>query len=163
MKPHLVDDNTPPAGQVDQAEASPAVAELVQLASATDAELDGTPPAAGQPPQPPVDRGAELGAMLQMVVAIATPLLPFLPQCYTEDTCRQIGTAFAAVANKYGWDLDLANCPELALAIVTIPPTVNAVALGRAHFEAKRREASSSSSSSSSSKSADQAQQLQTV
>lgn len=158
MKPHLVDDETgaPPA--------PPHVADLVSLASATDAQLDaGAPGALDQAPQPaPVDRGAELGAMLQMVVAIATPLLPFLPECYSEATCQQIGTAFAAVAEKYGWNLDLANCPELALAIVTIPPTVNAVALGREHFAARRREASSSSSSSSSS-SGDQAQQLKTA
>lgn len=137
------------------APATPQHAQLLHLASATDAQLDAgaavVQPGQAEPPAA-VDRGAELGAMLSMIVAIAAPALPFLPQCYTPDTCRQIGTAFAAVAAKYGWSLDF-EAPELALAIVALPPTINAVALGRAHFAEKRRAPND--------RPADQAQQLQ--
>jgi hypothetical protein len=116
----------------------PELAELQALAAGADAQLAdaGMPP--GAEPAPAVDRGAELGAMLQMGVMIATPAMPFLPQCYTPDVCAQIGTAFAAVAEKHGWNLDNISSPELALAVVTLPPTITAIVMGRAHFAAKR-------------------------
>lgn len=115
----------------------PELAELAGIAAAADAELSGQA-APGAPgavqAEPAQDQGAELAAMLQMGVMMAAPALPFLPACYTPETCAQIGTAFAAVADKYGWNLSAVKSPELALAVVTIPPTVQAVILGRAHF-----------------------------
>ncbi len=117
-------------------------ADLAAIAAAADAELAGLEQQLpGQAAQPEPDRGAELGAMLQMGVMMAAPALPFLPQCYSDETCQRIGTAFAAVALKYGWNLEFANNPELALAAVSIPPTVQAIVLGRAFFAAKRAEA----------------------
>jgi len=76
--------------------------------------------------------------MLQMGVMLLTPVLPFMPQCYPESTCVQIGTAFAAVADKHGWNLDALTSPELALAVVAVPPTIQAVMLGRAYFAQQR-------------------------
>lgn len=122
----------------------PELAELEAVAAAADARIAGAaalPGAPGAEPAPAVDRGAEFGAMLQMAVMMGTPALPFLPQCYTPEVCGQIGTAFAAVAEKYGWNLDGLSSPELALAVVAIPPTVTAVVLGREHFADRRRQA----------------------
>jgi hypothetical protein len=109
------------------------------VAAAADAQISSELVPGG--PEPERDRGAELGAMLQMGVLMVSPALPFLPQCYTPQACTQIGTAFAAVADKRGWDLDAITSPELALAAVAIPPTVAAVALGKQYFADKRRQA----------------------
>lgn len=121
-------------------ELPPELAELQGLAAAADAELQGASLPPGMEPPPAVDKGAELGAMLQMGVLMAAPALPFLPQCYTPEVCGQIGVAFAAVAEKYGWNLDGISSPELALAVVTVPATVQAVILGREYFKTKREQ-----------------------
>ncbi|MFG6440526.1 hypothetical protein [Roseateles sp. LKC17W] len=122
----------------DQQHAAPEglPADLAAIAAAADAEIAGQAAAlpGAAPAEPPPDQGAELAAMLQMGVAMASPALPFLPACYTPEVCGQIGTAFAAVAEKHGWNLSAVKSPELALAVVTIPPTVAAVGMGRAHF-----------------------------
>lgn len=122
---------------LDQAEAQALPADLAAIAAAADAELAGQSVIPGQEPPPEPDRGAELGAMLQLGVAMATPALPFLPQAYTPEVCAQIGTAFAAVADKYGWNLNFTNSPELALAAVSVPPTITAIVLGRQYFADK--------------------------
>lgn len=140
------------AGRVMQDEPTPGTppaelpgdfADLAALAAQADAQIDGAGAmvAPGAEPAPEVDRGAEFGAMLQMAVQLGAPALPFLQQCYTPGTCQAIGTAFEAVAEKYGWNLDAINSPELALAMVAIPPTAMAYAMGRAHFAHKRAEA----------------------
>nr|WP_295075344.1 hypothetical protein [uncultured Roseateles sp.] len=121
-------------------ELPPELAELAGLAAAADAELLGASLPPGMEPAPAADKGAELGAMLQMGVLMAAPALPFLPSCYTPDVCGQIGIAFAAVAEKYGWNLDGISSPELALAVVTVPATVQAVILGREYFKTKREQ-----------------------
>jgi hypothetical protein len=106
--------------------------ELAAIAAAADAELDGQSAVPGQAVATVVDRGPELGAMLQMLVQMAAPALPYLPECYTPAVCAQIGTAFDAVATKYGWDLEAMAAPEVALAIVTIPPTIAAWGMHKA-------------------------------
>ena len=122
---------------------SPELAELAAIAQAQDAAIDGAqivPGAAtAEPAEPEKDRAAELAAMLGMGVAMAAPMLPFLPACYTPEVCAQIGVALDAVATKYGWNLDGLSSPELALATVSIPPTVLAFVLARQHFAAKRQ------------------------
>lgn len=117
----------------------PALAQLEAIAAGVDAELDagqpGAAPAADAPAaEPERDQGAELAAMLGMGVAMLSPALPFLPQCYTPEVCQQIGTAFDAVARKRGWDLSNVMTPELALAVVALPPTIQATVLARVHF-----------------------------
>ncbi len=121
-------------------ELPPELAELAGLAAAADAQVSGAAVMPGMEPPPAPDKGAELGAMLQMGVMMATPALPFLPSCYTPEVCAQIGTAFAAVAEKYGWQLNAISSPELALAVVTVPATVQAVILGREYFKTKREQ-----------------------
>lgn len=117
------------------------MAQLRAIAAAQDAVIDGAsviPGANQDAAEPEQDRPAELAAMLTMGVAMLAPALPFLPQCYTPEVCQQIGTAFDAVAEKHGWNLDAISSPELALAVVSVPPTVAAVMMARAHFAAKR-------------------------
>lgn len=131
----------------DQAPADPLPPELAALqgvAAAADARAAAAndPPPTGEPGAPgapgatvPIgDRGLELSAMLQMAVTVLEPVLPFLPSCYPPEVCDRIGTATAAVAQKRGWNLDLVASPELALACVAIPPTVQAVVMGRSYF-----------------------------
>lgn len=115
--------------------------DLAAIAAAADKEISGASEIPGQAEAVEVDRGAELGAMLAMGVMMATPALPFLKDCYPPETCKQIGIAFAAVADKYGWNLDAVTSPELALAVTAIPPTVAAIVAGRAHFAELREQA----------------------
>jgi hypothetical protein len=115
------------------------LAALEAIAGQADAQLAGVELAApGDAARAPVDRGAEFAGMLQMGVMLLTPVLPFMPQCYPESTCEQIGIAFAAVADKHGWNLDALSSPELALAVVALPPTIQAVMLGRVYFAQQR-------------------------
>lgn len=147
MAGRILKDETTPGTPPELSAAVDTFHDLAAIASAADAQLDGAAQLVpGAAPEPEVDRGAEFGSMLQLVVAMGAPVLPFLPECYPPETCQQIGTAFAAVAEKYGWQLDALNSPELALAIVTIPPTANAYVLGRAYFESKRAASTSTSS-----------------
>lgn len=118
--------------------------DLDQLAGhlqTVDAEIAGAssvgPSADGQAPAPadePADQAGEFAAVLQMAVATLTPALPFLPNHYTNETCQRIGVAFGAVAEKRGWNLQELMTPEVALAVVTLPPTIGAIAEGRAYF-----------------------------
>jgi len=133
------------------------LADLDAIAAAADAQLDSASALPGAPGAEPADpeptQAEQLAGVLQLAVMTLAPALPFLPQCYPPEICKQIGVAAGAVCEKHGWKFD-AMPPELALAAIAIPPTVQAVLLGRQHF-AQRAQASSSSSSP--------AQQLQPV
>lgn len=130
--------NAPADTAAPAAPAEPAgnLAALANLAAKTDAELAGEAPGAqAAPPAPTLaERGAEFSAMLGALVGMAEPLLPFLPKCYTPEVCDRIGTSFAAVAEKRGWQLDALNTPEIALAVCTVPPTIQAIIIGRQYF-----------------------------
>ena len=122
-------------------ELPPDLAELGAIAQAQDAAIDGASLVPGAPAataEPEVDRASELGAMLGLGVAMVAPALPFMPHAYTPDVCQQIGAAVDAVATKYGWNLEGLQSPELALAAVSIPPTIAAVVMGRQYFAARR-------------------------
>ena len=82
----------------------------------------------------PVDRAEGNRTLLTFLVTAATPAMPFLAKCYTPEVIGQIAGAFTAVEDKYGWDIGSNIGPEFALAIFTIPPTIAAVQLGKAHF-----------------------------
>lgn len=144
-----------------ETEAPPIPADLMAIAANADAELAGQALVPGQQPEAAPDRGAELAGMLSLAVAMAEPALPFLPTAYTPEVCQRIGTAFAAVAEKYGWNLSFTDSPELALAVVSVPPTVTAVALGRKYFAEKAAEAERQARASTSSQPAQQPQQPQ--
>lgn len=86
----------------------------------------------------PVDKLAGNRELLGFLVMAATPLLPFLPTCYTPEVIDNIAGAFTAVEEKYGWDIGSNIGPEVALAIFTLPPTFAAVTLGRQYFADQR-------------------------
>lgn len=125
-------------------ELSPEAVTLAALASNSaglDAELSGgADPATGAPAPdqaPAPDVGAEVAGLLEMGVAMLSPVAPFLPKCYTPAACQRIGAAFAAVAEKRGWNVSEVMSPELALCIVALPPTIQAVMMARAHYAPK--------------------------
>lgn len=80
-------------------------------------------------------------AILQTVIAMLAPAMPFLAQCYPPPVIERIAYAYTAVEEKYGWNVRNMLGVEAQLAIVAIPPTVQAIVLGRAYFAAKREEA----------------------
>lgn len=128
----------------DQPDLPTDLAELSAIAQAQDAAISGQAIVPGAPqaaPEPEVNRAEELGAMLALGVTMVAPALPFMPACYPPEVCQQIGTALDAVAEKYGWNLQGLQSPELALAAVALPPTVAAVMMGRQHFAEKREAA----------------------
>jgi hypothetical protein len=100
-------------------------------------DLDET----GQPkaPQEPENPSGENKAILETLIAILTPALPFLPTVYTPDTIERIANAYTAVEEKYGWKVRDMMGVEVQLLIVAVPPTIQAIVLGRMHFEQLRR------------------------
>lgn len=92
------------------------------------------PPLPGEPP--PVDPVQEWAEMLGLVVMLATPLLPYLPAIYTEETVRELAGAVHPVAAKYGIDgTGLGATPELRLLLVAAPLAVATVMTHRAWRE----------------------------
>ena len=74
--------------------------------------------------------------LLTLGVTMLAPMLPFIPQCYPPATIEQIAAAFTAVEIKRGWNLQEAMSAEVMLAIVAVPPTIQAVILGRQYIAA---------------------------
>lgn len=125
-------------------------AALLASVNATDADL--APPTLDQVDQ---GGGAQIGglpatiedpveenaAMLQTVLDMATPLLPFLPEIYTPVVVKQIAIAFTKVEQKYGWNVAGKLPPELVLAAVALPPTVKAFMVAKLHLENMKAEA----------------------
>ena len=110
---------------------------LANQAAAVDDELNslGAPGAPAAAPETKPQIGEQVTAMVHLGVVMLTPAMPFLPACYTPDACQRIGTAFEAVAEKRGWNLDEVMTPELALVLVMLPPTIQAVIAGKKHFD----------------------------
>lgn len=127
------------------------LAQLEQLASAADADLVGaseiSAPGA-EPAAPEPSTADQIKGLLHLAVMTLAPALPFLPDCYPEATREQIAVCAAEVCKKHGWDVGSVMTPELALAAVSIPPTIAAVMVGRQYFAAKRAAEASSSSTS---------------
>lgn len=73
------------------------------------------------------DPVAETAAMLGAVVALASPLLPYLPTIYTPETVQALAGAYVPVAEKHGWNvggwLDR-YAAELALVAVAGPVAI---------------------------------------
>ena len=74
--------------------------------------------------------------LLTMGITMLTPMLPFLPKCYPPATVEAIAAAFTAVEIKRGWNLQEAMSAEVMLAVVAVPPTIQAVILGRQYIAA---------------------------
>lgn len=84
---------------------------------------------------------AENKAILQVLIAMASPALPFLGECYTPDAIERIANAYTAVEQKYGWEARKHLGVEVQLAIVALPPTVMAYMMGKEYFKQKREAA----------------------
>lgn len=80
----------------------------------------------------PVEENADL---LQSLLDLLVPVLPFLPEIYTPKVVKQIATAYTKVEQKHGWNTrDIMSC-ELQLALVAIPPTIAAVMVSKEYFK----------------------------
>lgn len=91
------------------------------------------------PPEPTLeDAAAENAAILGVLVAMLTPAMPFLEQCYPPDVIGRIAGAYTAVEVKHGWNARQYLSVEVQLAIVALPPTILAFSMGKEYFEAKR-------------------------
>lgn len=125
---------------------TPEQAKLIAGVNLIESDLAGNDiphDAEGNPVEPevPVDKVGTNADMLGFLVTMATPAMPFLPECYTPEVIGKIAGAFTAVEEKYGWDVGSKfSGPELALAVFAIPPTITAYQLGKAHFAEKRAE-----------------------
>ncbi|WP_343741804.1 hypothetical protein [Herbaspirillum huttiense] len=78
--------------------------------------------------------------LLQLGIGMLTPMLPFLPECYTPQVVDAIAAQFTAVEIKRGWNLGEQMTPEVMLAVVALPPTFQAFMLGREYLAIKRAE-----------------------
>lgn len=141
------DHNQDQPGQKSDA-LTPEQAAILASAQRTQNELTGNMEhdAAGNPIEPEtvkVDPVQENRDLFTMLVAMATPVMPFLPECYTPEVIGNIAGAYTAVEEKYGWKASSLMGPEVALALFAIPPTITAYQLGKAHFaevKAKREQ-----------------------
>lgn len=116
-------------------------ARILAHVEAIDADVGGTGPGEGPEAQPELQANAaeENKAILTALIALLTPALPFLPDCYPPDTIERIANAYTAVEEKHGWNVREMLSVEVQLAIVAIPPTISAVLIGRAYFQEKAR------------------------
>lgn len=101
----------------------------------------------GRPIEEPADQQAAQDSafsrnrdLLQLGIGMLTPMLPFLPECYTPQVVEAIAAQFTAVEIKRGWNLGEQMTPEVMLAVVALPPTIQAFILGREYIAAKRAE-----------------------
>jgi hypothetical protein len=136
----MKDENAPDKLSPDQAQLLAHVTLTEQSIGTGHIEADehGNPIDTSAPPGNPSE---ENKAILATLIAILTPAMPFLEECYPPDTIERIANAYTAVEEKYGWNVRGMMGVEVQLAIVAIPPTIQAIVLGRAYFAAKKRDA----------------------
>lgn len=132
----------------DQAQEKLSQAQAALLAQVTNLDAEITPAITHNEngelipePQSLDSAAAENKAILEVLVAMASPALPFLGECYTPETIERIANAYTAVEQKYGWNIREHMGVEVQLAIVAIPPTLMAVVMGREYFKQKREAA----------------------
>lgn len=99
---------------------------------------------------PAEDRGGRLAKLkaenldlLNMVLTMLEPALPFVRECYTPEACEKIAEAGARVEEKYGvsvGDLFGKFQPEIMLAVAVVVPSVAMVRRTR-EYVAERRAA----------------------
>lgn len=103
--------------------------QAADLARLRAAAMEGEPaPAGGELAEVAApDPVAETAAMFGAVVALASPLLPYLPSIYTAETVQGLAAAYVPVAEKYGWSAGgwlEKYAAELALVAVAGPVLV---------------------------------------
>jgi hypothetical protein len=115
-------------------------AALLDQANAIDGELSGAVQAAAQEVDELESMAQENYALLTAGKQILAPGMPFLEICYPDATLKRIAGALAAVEKKHGWNLKSWLNEEAQLALVAIPPTFQAIVMGRMYFAQKRAE-----------------------
>lgn len=124
-------------------------AELAALggaAAALDAELgaDEFGPAPDTPAELAPDATAETAAVLKVVVALLSPMLPYLPEIYTDEKVQELAGAYVPVAEKNGWAsggwFDKYG-PELVLAATALPLAFLTTQAHKAMIEARAKAA----------------------
>lgn len=122
---------------------SPEQQALISGAAAVDQTVTPvlTHDAEGKPITPPEEQASAHDQaysrnkdLLTMAVTMLAPMAPFIPHCYPPAVIEAIAAAFTAVEIKRGWNLQEAMSAEVMLAIVAVPPTVQAVVLGRQYM-----------------------------
>lgn len=117
---------------------------LLSSAAAVDGELEpfATHDENGQPIEEAENKEASALSrnvqLLSMAVAMLDPIAPFIKTCYTPEVIQNIAQAFTAVEIKRGWDVGQFMNEEMVLAIVALPPTIQAFVLGRQYIAAMR-------------------------
>lgn len=130
----------------DQQKMSKEQAQLLAIAAQVEGETTPveTHDENGQPIQQPEtieNAAAENRAILEALIGMLSPALPFLGECYDKATIERIANAYTAVEEKYGWNARSHLGVEVQLAIVAIPPTIGAVLMGRQYFAWKKEQA----------------------
>lgn len=120
--------------------------QAADLARLRAAAAEGEPAPADMAEVEPVgpDPVQETAAMFGAVVALASPLLPYLPTIYTPETVQALAGAYVPVAQKYGWDaggwLEKFGA-EIALIAVAGPVVVRTAGAHKEWKAEKAREA----------------------
>lgn len=96
---------------------------------------------AGADAGPQLNAADENKAILTVLVEMLKPAMPFLGECYPPETIERIAYAYTAVEEKHGWNVRQYLSVEAQLAIVAIPPTIQAIVLGKAYFAERARRA----------------------
>jgi len=98
----------------------------------------------GAPDVPAPDPVAETAAAFGVVVAVLSPLLPYVGAIYTDDRIKALAGAYVPVAEKYGWEsgggfFDKWGA-EIALLAVAGPMAAQTVAAHRAWMAERAKE-----------------------
>ncbi|MQY50839.1 hypothetical protein [Rhodocyclus gracilis] len=120
--------------ETDQIEA------IIETAADGQADAEAQAQADAAAAAPIVDPVDETRALFGVVVAMASPLLPYLPTIYTEDKLTKLASAYVPVAAKYQWNVGgwLAQYgAEIALVGVALPLAVQTAKAHKA-FMAER-------------------------
>ena len=107
-------------------------AEALESAIAPPVDENGNPV---QPAPEPMDAGQENTIILGLLIDMLKPAMPFLNGCYPPATVQRIALAYTAVEEKRGWNARAFLSVEAQLAIVAIPPAIQAFVMGREYFK----------------------------
>jgi hypothetical protein len=110
-----------------------------------EAESEAAAPMPGEPA--PIDPKEEVADVLKLVRDLIGPLLPYIPQIYTDEVCAEVAGKTVPVLDKYGIAIGGVGGllgPELALAALVLPLGYVTVKTHKAYkqaLEQERREA----------------------
>lgn len=133
----------------DKAPLPPELQSIANQAAAVDAVASDAVAAVGAEQGAAVEaatpsQAEEVAALLSIVVAVLSPMLPYLPGIYTQRVVESIAAAYVPVAEKYGWQSSGMFAkwgPEIGLALVLLQPLQQTVVAHKALIEQRLKEA----------------------